>query len=76
MAANSARSAWCSGRSRRFPYQVEAAHEFLEGKELSDDVAMRASEIILKDAVPLDNNGYKVPIAQALIRRTLKQLVG
>jgi xanthine dehydrogenase YagS FAD-binding subunit len=58
------------------PYQVQAAHEFLEGKELNDNVATRASQIILKDAVPLEANGYKVPIAQALIRRTLKQLVG
>ncbi|HVM62033.1 MAG TPA: FAD binding domain-containing protein [Verrucomicrobiae bacterium] len=58
------------------PYQVQAAHEFLEGKELNDDLAAHASEIVLKDAVALDHNGYKVPIARALIRRTLKQLVG
>jgi xanthine dehydrogenase YagS FAD-binding subunit len=58
------------------PYQVPAAHDFLEGKEMSDDVAARAAEIILKDASPYAHNGYKIPIAQALIRRTLNQLVG
>ena len=58
------------------PWQVQAAHDFLEGKELDDDVATHAAEIILKDADPREHNGYKVPIAQALIRRTLKQLVG
>jgi len=58
------------------PYQVQAAHEFLEGKEVNDDLAAHAAEIVLKDAVPLDHNGYKVPIARALIRRTLNQLVG
>jgi xanthine dehydrogenase YagS FAD-binding subunit len=58
------------------PYQVQAAHEFLEGKELDDAVATRAAEIILKDASPYAHNGYKVPIAAALIRRTLNQLVG
>jgi xanthine dehydrogenase YagS FAD-binding subunit len=58
------------------PYQVQAAHEFLEGKELNDDIATHASEIILKDASPVAHNGYKVPIAAALIRRTLRQLVG
>ena len=58
------------------PYQVAAAHEFLEGKELNDDVATRAAEIVLKDASPYAHNGYKVTIAAALIRRTLKQLVG
>ena len=48
----------------------------LEGKELTDDAAARATEIILKDASPVAQNGYKVPIAAALIRRTLRQLVG
>jgi xanthine dehydrogenase YagS FAD-binding subunit len=58
------------------PYQVQSAHEFLEGKEFNDDIATHASEIILKDASPLAHNGYKMPIAAALIRRTLRQLVG
>jgi xanthine dehydrogenase YagS FAD-binding subunit len=58
------------------PWQVQAAHDFLEGKKLDDDVATQAAEIILKDATPREHNGYKMPIAQALIRRTLKQLVG
>jgi xanthine dehydrogenase YagS FAD-binding subunit len=57
------------------PYQVQAAHEFIEGKELNDDVVTRAAEIILKNAESFAYNGYKVPIAQALIRRTLNQLV-
>lgn len=58
------------------PYQVAAAHEYLEGRELTDEVAAQASEIMLKDALALDYNGYKVPIARALIHRTLQQLVG
>jgi xanthine dehydrogenase YagS FAD-binding subunit len=58
------------------PYQVAAAHDYLEGRELADDVAAHASEIILKDALALDHNGYKLPIARALICRTLKQLGG
>ena len=57
------------------PYQVPAAHEFLEGKELDDGGAAHAAELILKNAEPLAQNGYKVPICQALIRRTLNQLV-
>ncbi len=57
------------------PWQVQAAHDFLEGKKLDDDTAAQAAEIILKDATPREHNGYKVPIAQALIRRTLKQLI-
>ena len=58
------------------PHQVPAAHELLEGKELDDELAGRAADLILKGADPLAHNGYKVPIAHALIRRTLKQLGG
>jgi xanthine dehydrogenase YagS FAD-binding subunit len=57
------------------PHQVPAANELLEGKELDDALATRAADAILKDAEPLAHNGYKVPIAHALVRRTLKQLL-
>jgi len=57
------------------PHQVAAAHELLDGKELDAELASRAADLILKDADPLAHNAYKVPIAHALIRRTLKQLV-
>jgi len=57
------------------PHQVSAAHELLEGKELDEALAARASDLILKDVTPFAHNGYKVPIADALIRRTLLQLL-
>ena len=57
------------------PHQVPAAHELLDGKELDDELASRAADAILKDAEPFAHNGYKVPIAHALVRRTLKQLL-
>jgi xanthine dehydrogenase YagS FAD-binding subunit len=56
------------------PYMVEEANKFLEGKPLNDDTASKAADIILKDAKPLAQNGYKVPLAHALIRRTLLAL--
>jgi len=58
------------------PHQVEAANEFLDGKVLDDAVATQAADLILKDAKPLEHNAYKVPIAHALIRRTLLKLKG
>ena len=58
------------------PYQVEAANQFLDGKELTDDVASQAADMILKDAQPHEHNGYKVPLAKALVRRTLLKLKG
>ena len=58
------------------PHQVEAANQFLEGKVLDDATATRAADLILKDAKPLEHNAYKVPLAHALIRRTLLKLKG
>ena len=57
------------------PHQVTGANELLEGKKLDDDLASKAAELVLKDATPFAHNGYKVPIAHALLRRTLNQLV-
>jgi len=58
------------------PYQVEAANEFLDGKALDDATVSQAADMILKDANPLQHNAYKVPMAHALIRRTLLKLKG
>ena len=56
------------------PYMVDEANAFLEGKPLTDETASKAADLILKDAKPLAQNGYKVPIAHTLIRRTLLAL--
>jgi xanthine dehydrogenase YagS FAD-binding subunit len=56
------------------PHQVAAANQFLEGKPLQDDVIEQAADLILAGAQPQSHNGYKIPIARALIRRTLHQL--
>ena len=58
------------------PHQVEAANKFLDGKSLDDAIVTQAADLILKDAKPLEHNAYKVPMAHALIRRTLLKLKG
>jgi xanthine dehydrogenase YagS FAD-binding subunit len=58
------------------PHQVAAANDFLEGRTLDDDTVSQAADLILKDAKPLEHNAYKVPMAHALIRRTLLKLKG
>ena len=58
------------------PHQVAAANSFLDGKFLDDATATQAADLILKDAKPLEHNAYKVPLAHALIRRTLLKLKG
>jgi xanthine dehydrogenase YagS FAD-binding subunit len=56
------------------PYMVADANDYLEGKPLTDEHASHAADIILKYAKPLAHNGYKVPLAHTLIRRTLLAL--
>ncbi len=63
------------GQVSPIPYRSDEADKFLEGKTLDDAVATRAAELLLKDATPFQHNAYKVPLAQALIRRTLLKLV-
>jgi len=58
------------------PHEVAEANEFLDGKVLDDATATRVADLILRDAKPLEFNGYKVPMAHALIRRTLLKLKG
>ncbi|MDB6015799.1 MAG: molybdopterin dehydrogenase FAD-binding [Pedosphaera sp.] len=56
------------------PHQVDAANEYLEGKTLDEATVTHAADMILHGAKPHEHNGYKVPMAHALIRRTLLKL--
>jgi xanthine dehydrogenase YagS FAD-binding subunit len=58
------------------PHQVQAANDFLDGKTLDDATVSKAADMILAGATPLEHNGYKVPLAHALVRRTLLKLKG
>jgi xanthine dehydrogenase YagS FAD-binding subunit len=58
------------------PHQVDAANDFLDGKTLDDATVSQAADLILKNVQPLEHNGYKVPMAHALIRRALLKLKG
>lgn len=56
------------------PWQAAEANASLEGKELSEANANAAAEILLKGAEPRGKNGYKLPLAKVLVRRTLMRL--
>ena len=62
------------GAVANVPYQVKAANELLDGKALDDALANKAADILLEKAHVQTDNGYKLPIARALIRRALMQL--
>ena len=57
------------------PWWVPAANKQLEGSALDDNACLAAADVILADAQPLRDNGYKVTLARELIRRALRSLV-
>ena len=63
------------GQVAPIPYRSDEADKFLEGKVLDNTVASRAADLLLTGATPFQHNAYKVPLAHALIRRTLQKLV-
>ena len=53
------------------PWRAEEAEKTLAGRPLTRAVIAQAAEAALAQAKPLDKNGYKVPLAQAVVRRAL-----
>ena len=63
------------GAVSNIPYQAEAANTFLEGKSIDETTTAKVADLILEKAHVQPFNGYKIPIARALIHRTLMKLV-
>jgi len=62
------------GAVSNVPYQVEAANQFLEGKELNETTTAKAADLIFEKVHIQTTNGYKVPITRTLIHRALMRL--
>ena len=60
------------GAVASMPLRPLRAEEFLQGRELTEDVAAEAAELALIGAKPLAKNEYKVEIAKTLIKRALR----
>jgi len=56
------------------PWRALEAEQAVEGTTVDDAQARRASELVLRDAVPLKDNAYKIPLARELVRRALLKL--
>lgn len=58
------------------PWRVPQAEKMLRGVTLSRQSASAAAAEALKDAQPMSDNGYKVAIAKALVRRAILRAGG
>jgi NADPH-dependent glutamate synthase beta subunit-like oxidoreductase len=53
------------------PVRVTAAEKVLVGQRLDDTQAAAAAEAALLDALPLEKNNYKIPIAREMVQRAI-----
>jgi xanthine dehydrogenase YagS FAD-binding subunit len=65
------RAAIVLGAAAPIPLRASAAEALLVGSAIDEKSARAAAKLALKDARPLEHNGYKVPLFEALIRRTI-----
>lgn len=56
------------------PWRLTAVEQMLLGQRADEATFARVAEAALAQACPLEHNGYKVPLAQALIRQALTML--
>jgi len=58
------------------PYRAKAAEAELSNAEISESTARKAAQQAVEGATPLANNSYKIPIFEAIIRRTILRAAG
>jgi xanthine dehydrogenase YagS FAD-binding subunit len=56
------------------PWRVPDAERVLAGQRITPELAAHAGEIAIAEAKPLAKNAYKVPLAKALVKRTVLEL--
>jgi xanthine dehydrogenase YagS FAD-binding subunit len=59
------------GAAAPIPWRAAAAERLLAAGPVSDETARAAAKAALQGATPLSNNGYKLPMFEAVIRRTI-----
>lgn len=59
------------GAAAPVPHRAKDAEAVVAGKRIDESVARQAAHAAMASADPLANNGYKVPLFEVLIRRTI-----
>ena len=64
------------GGAAPYPYRANGAEAKLNNSEITEDSARAAAESAMANATPLEKNAYKIPIFQAIVRRTILRAAG
>lgn len=59
------------GSVSSMPYEAVKAEEILMGESLTENLAEKAAEASVSDAMPLSKNGFKVLLVKKLVKRSL-----
>ena len=59
------------GAAAPAPWRATAAEKTLAAKPLNKQIALEAAAAAMKGATPLSGNAYKIPIFEAVVRRTI-----
>jgi xanthine dehydrogenase YagS FAD-binding subunit len=64
------------GAAAPYPYRAKAAEAQLRNAVINEDTARKAARQAIAGATPLANNSYKIPIFEAIVRRTILRAAG
>ena len=64
------------GGAAPYPLRAQAAESKLNNAEVTETNARAAAEAAMANAMPLEKNAYKIPIFEAIIRRTILRAAG
>jgi len=56
------------------PWRIESAEKLLAGKRLNEKTVAAAADAAVAGAVPLEHNGYKVPLVRGVVTESLLAL--
>lgn len=59
------------GAAAPVPLRARGAESVLTGQVLNEETARRAARAAVKDATPLSENAYKIPVFETLVRRAI-----
>jgi xanthine dehydrogenase YagS FAD-binding subunit len=70
------RAAIVLGAAAPVPHRAKKAEALLVGQRIDQAIAAQAAHAALDGATPLSKNAYKLPLFEALVRRTIIQVIG
>ncbi|MBT5876830.1 MAG: xanthine dehydrogenase family protein subunit M [Candidatus Latescibacteria bacterium] len=56
------------------PWRVPDVEQFLQGKQITEDVASAAAEMALREADPMSDNSYKIEMTQNIVSQAILDL--